>query len=478
MSVRSVLLAASLLSGFWTASRAQDYAYVANSRDHTVSVISTATNTILSTIQVGAIPEGVAVMPDGSRAYVTNFDDGTVSVIDAKTSSVVATIAVGNDALYPAITPDGSKLYVTQDGPVAVISTATNTVLATIPSITAIAVAVAPDGSKVYFANNNDVSVVDTATNAVLTTIPVGLAPFDLAVTPDGTRIYVVNFSSDTVSVIGTATNTVLATIQGLDQPANVAITPDGRTVYVTNQGGSDTVSVISTATNQIIATIPVGDLPAGVAVTRDGTLAYVPVHNENDVAVIGTATNKVVATIAVGGLPGALGKFIGPSPAAPPAAALSTLENLFVVQQQYFVFDSESSSNPQLNHLHITQLNTTTGAFSGNIFAPTVPPFIVPQQTLPVTGTITVTPDVLNAGQSFETADFYQIAFSWSFAEAALSCQTETASYTGAITFLGYEGSGKMHATIAGTVLANTGGCATSGVHLGPVPFSGQLTK
>ncbi|MEI9988053.1 MAG: YncE family protein [Aliidongia sp.] len=321
MSVRSVLLAAALLSGFWTAAQAQDYAYVANSRDHTVSVISTATNTILSTIQVGAIPEGVAVMPDGSKAYVTNFDDGTVSVIDAKTSSVVATIAVGNDSLYPAITPDGSKLYVTQDGPVAVISTATNTVSTTIPSITAIAVAVAPDGSKVYFANNNDISVVDTATNAVLATIPVGLAPFDLAVSPDGTRIYVANFSADTVSVIGTATNTVLATIQGLDQPANVAITPDGRTVYVTNQGGSDTVSVISTATNQIIATIPVGDLPAGVAVTRDGTLAYVPVHNENDAAVIGTATNKVVATIAVGGLPGSLGKFIGPSPAAPPAA-------------------------------------------------------------------------------------------------------------------------------------------------------------
>jgi hypothetical protein len=147
-------------------------------------------------------------------------------------------------------------------------------------------------------------------------------------------------------------------------------------------------------------------------------------------------------------------------------------------VQQQYFVFDSEGSSNPQLNHLHVTQLDTTTGAFAGEIFAPTVPPFIVPQQILPVTGTITVIPNPLNGGLSFELADFYQIAFSWNFAEPALSCQTETATYTGAITFLGYQGSGKMHAAIAGSVLANTGGCAISGLHFGPLPFSGQLTK
>ncbi len=476
MSVRRLLLAACLLSGFWTAARAQDYAYIANLGGNSVSVIATATNTVRATIPVGRIPQGAVVSPDGSKAYVTNMDDGTVSVIDALTSSVVGSIAVGIDAKYPALTPDGSILYVTTLDGLAVVSTATGTVLATIVP-DAIAVAVSPDGSRVYVANDNTISGVETATNAVRATNPVGDTPFDVAVTPDGTRAYVVNFQSGTVSVIGTATNTVLATIPGFDQPANVAITPDGRTAYVANQGGSNTVSVVSTATNAIVATIPVGILPDGVALTRDGSLAYVP-NLGGGVSVIATATNQVVTTIAVGTMPNALGKFIGPIPASPAGAALSTLASLFVAQQQYFVFDDESSGNSALNHLHITQLNTVTGAFAGEIFAPAVPPFIVPQQTLPVTGTITVIPDVLNAGQSFELANFYQIAFSWSFAAPAPSCQTETASYAGAITFLGYEGSGKMHATIAGSVLADTGGCAVSGLHFGPVPFSGQLTK
>ena len=48
------------------------YAYVTNSGSNTVSVISTATNTVTATITVGSDPYGVAVTPNGEYAYVTN----------------------------------------------------------------------------------------------------------------------------------------------------------------------------------------------------------------------------------------------------------------------------------------------------------------------------------------------------------------------------------------------------------------------
>jgi YVTN family beta-propeller protein len=54
-----------------------------------------------------------------------------------------------------------------------------------------------------------------------------------------------------------------------------VAVTPDGTHVYITNIG-SNTVSVIATATNTVVATVPVGIGLAFVAITRDGTLVYV----------------------------------------------------------------------------------------------------------------------------------------------------------------------------------------------------------
>jgi YVTN family beta-propeller protein len=61
----------------------------------TVSVIGTASNTVVATVPVGSFPDGVAVTPDGKHAYVANFNDGTVSVIATASNTVVATVAVG-----------------------------------------------------------------------------------------------------------------------------------------------------------------------------------------------------------------------------------------------------------------------------------------------------------------------------------------------------------------------------------------------
>src|SRR5205814_8582260 len=72
--------------------QAQTRAYVTNNGSNTVSVIDTATNTVVATIPVGFRPFGVAITPDGTRAYVTNENSNTVSVIDSATNTVVATI--------------------------------------------------------------------------------------------------------------------------------------------------------------------------------------------------------------------------------------------------------------------------------------------------------------------------------------------------------------------------------------------------
>ena len=130
---------------------------------------------------------------------------------------------------------------------------------------------------RAYVANadTNTVSVVDTASNTVLATIPVGpipFAPIGIAITPDGTRVYVTNAgdpfdrANGTVAVIDTATDTVVATISVGILPEAVAITPDGTRAYVANTGTS-TVSVIDTASLNVVSTIRVGKSPWGVAI-------------------------------------------------------------------------------------------------------------------------------------------------------------------------------------------------------------------
>ena len=76
------------------------------------------------------------------------------------------------------------------------------------------------------------VTVLDTATNAVVDTITVctdrTCSPLLPAVTPNGARVYVTNFSQNTVTVIDTLTNTVDDTITVGQSPWGIAITPDG----------------------------------------------------------------------------------------------------------------------------------------------------------------------------------------------------------------------------------------------------------
>ena len=65
----------------------------------------------------------------------------------------------------------------------------------------------------------------------------VGSYPWGVAVSPDGTKVYVANEYGNTVSVIDTATNTVTATVNVGSGPFGVAVNPDGTKVYVANSG-------------------------------------------------------------------------------------------------------------------------------------------------------------------------------------------------------------------------------------------------
>ena len=94
------------------------HAYVTNAGSGTVSVISTATNTVTATVPDGSSPVSVAVTPNGAHAYMTNAGGSTVSVISTATNTVTSTIAVGTNAVIDAmacvaVTPNGAYAYIT-----------------------------------------------------------------------------------------------------------------------------------------------------------------------------------------------------------------------------------------------------------------------------------------------------------------------------------------------------------------------------
>jgi YVTN family beta-propeller protein len=134
--------------------------------------------------------------------------------------------------------------------------------------------AVSPKSDIVYVASlfTNKVSVIDTATNTVKTTIKVGSLPEAVALTPDGSKLYVSN--SGTVSVIETSTDRVSATLK-LTGAGLSAVSPDGASLYLPDSNG---LQIISVANNQITATIPYKSpaSPFQVLFALDGAHAYV----------------------------------------------------------------------------------------------------------------------------------------------------------------------------------------------------------
>jgi YVTN family beta-propeller protein len=302
-----------------SSSPAGTYAYITNDVDRTVSVIDTDTNRVITTVDVGIGPSGVAISPDGKKVYVANGGDNTVSVVDTATNTVTATVGVGIGPCGVAVTPDGKKVYVgsmASPGAVYVIDTTTNKFIATVNGFKfPYKVAANPNGARVYVTNtgSDSLSVINTLSNTIIATIPVGDNPIGVAVSHDGKKVYVTNFYDNTVSVVNTATNTVLSTVNVGIGPGAAAVNPEGTKVYVTNSEiPNSTVSIIDTSTNAVVATVEVGDNPVGVSFTPDGKRAYITNHVSDNISVIDTATNKVIATVTAGMHPASFGQFIG----------------------------------------------------------------------------------------------------------------------------------------------------------------------
>lgn len=196
---------------------------VANADNNSVSFFDLRNNRnrLLATVPVQSEPNGVAFLPDGSKAYVANTVSGTVSVIRANIpngfiSRPYRHINVGTEPYGLALTPNGEKLYVTN-------------------------------------ARSNNVSVINTQTDEVIETIAnVGPEPRGIAISNDGDgddsdeTVYVTQFLSlpvegkfdgeddskrGFVSRISTATDTLILPAIGLDPIADTGFNATGNAI-------------------------------------------------------------------------------------------------------------------------------------------------------------------------------------------------------------------------------------------------------
>lgn len=74
----------------------------------TVSIIDTATFTVVRSVETGRGAHGVVINPSGQTAYITNIYDNNVAVLDVVTSKVITTVTSGagpNGISFSALPP-------------------------------------------------------------------------------------------------------------------------------------------------------------------------------------------------------------------------------------------------------------------------------------------------------------------------------------------------------------------------------------
>ena len=118
------------------------------------------------------------------------------------------------------------------------------------------------------------------------------LSPFNLAVSKDGNRLYVVAQESDALLVVNAANHKVLNKIGVGRLPHSVVLSADGQKAYVSNEW-ADNVSVIDLASSKVVDTLNTGNGPAGLSLSADGKFLYVIDSYSSNISVIDVNTGE-----------------------------------------------------------------------------------------------------------------------------------------------------------------------------------------
>lgn len=216
-------------------------------------------------------PFGVALPPNGRGVYVGNydwFDPGYLHFVDIPTnaaSSLPYTAATSCDIVAAA--PDGTVVYPT---------------LVDVFSIGQIDVV-----SNTFLANATD----DSGNN-----------PIDVAVTPDGTKLYVCNTYQDTVTVFTKGSEGFVKTKTiSIPNAFRIAITPNGQEAYVID--GADMVYAINTSTDEVTDTItnPSAENLYALAIDPKGEYVYAVELSADGLVKIRTSDKSVTHTLSTG---------------------------------------------------------------------------------------------------------------------------------------------------------------------------------
>ncbi len=266
------------------------FTFVANSRANNVTAFRVSTDGSLIVVpstalnpnpaSVGTTPGAVAISSDTRYLYVVNGGSDNVTAFNIGAAGVLTSV--------PQAAGNSNPVSVGGSHPTSV--------------------AISKLGRFLYVANSgsNDVSAFSIGGTGLLTLIPPsgtsrnpistgGKAPKGIAISPNGSFLYVANSGSNDVTVFQIGANGLLSLVQPAGSSANpvsvgsttpnaIVISQDGQSVYTANGGG--TVTAFTTGNGGLLTLVPssagslnpasAGTAPVAMTISSDGQFLYV----------------------------------------------------------------------------------------------------------------------------------------------------------------------------------------------------------
>ena len=192
---------------------------------------------------VGSVPKVIEVTPDNKYILVTTWCSYTLDVISVAKQKKVKSIKIGRYPRGIAVSADSSKAYVAEMGGSNIHEiNLTDFTKKLIPiGVNPRAVVLSPDNSKMYVTLNmaGKVAAWDLVNHKSLGSVKTGKAARSLAISSDGTALFVVNYVSGTLSKVRASDLKVLQTVKVCASPIGITYDEPTSRTWVACYGGS-----------------------------------------------------------------------------------------------------------------------------------------------------------------------------------------------------------------------------------------------
>ncbi|MEK9159292.1 MAG: hypothetical protein AAB383_01030 [Patescibacteria group bacterium] len=231
------------------------WAYANAQEGNKVFIVNSQTFTLEKTVDLpeGSEPHGLRLDPEGNFAYIALMGTKGMGILNLETEAFEI-IDFGDAVVQTGVTPDGKYAF-----------------------------------GSMYSTKQLGIHNIETKeTSTVL--LPDAKGPVQVYPTPDSRYVYIADQgyyfdqpTSDKVYKVDLESQEVVSTIIAGEGPHGVAISKDGSEVYVTNIV-SGNLSIIDTKTDQVTKTIEIGEAPNGVSVwereTSESSVSLTPVNS------------------------------------------------------------------------------------------------------------------------------------------------------------------------------------------------------